>query len=263
MNTCRNRTRLIVWEMTNTLCRALCPQSFMWSLALSSLLTARTHAQPPRLRPIFNGTSMAGWQAVPSKSSPAWTAANGILTGRGTHGRSYLQWAENDNIRNFDLRLQYRFQGKGNSGVNIRAIPDPTGRRVWQAYHADFGHSGIGRNILGAWDFHTPGRKEHGVPRGQRLIIDAKDGAHYSRLPQEPMITPDQDGWNRVRIVAQDNSFEYYLNGRLSAAFIEHLPASQRLSAGRIQLQIHDPDMVVEFRDIKIAVVDPAGPVEH
>ncbi|MCR9199463.1 MAG: DUF1080 domain-containing protein [Planctomycetaceae bacterium] len=225
-------------------------------------MTTQTQGSPPGWQTIFDGKSLAGWQAVPATSGAAWTVADGILTGRGTHGRSYLQWQGSDNVRNFDLRLQYRFQGKGNSGVNIRATPDPTGRRAWQAYHADFGHAGIGRNILGAWDFHTPGRKEHGVPRGQRLVIDAHDRPTYSHLASEPSIAPDADGWNRVRIVARDNAFEYYLNGRLSAAFTEHLPPGQRLSSGRIQLQIHDPGMLVEFRDIRITVFDSAGPVE-
>ena len=184
MSTFRMRTGLIAWwEKTDTRCGVPGGRSVTLSMMVISLLTAGAHAQSRPLRPIFNGTSMAGWQAVPPKSAAAWSAADGVLTGRGTHGRCYLQWQENDNVRNFDLRLQYRFPGKGNSGVNIRAIPDPTGRRVWQAYHADFGHSGSGRHILGAWDFHTPGRKEHGVPRGQRLVIDADDEIRNSAQP--------------------------------------------------------------------------------
>ena len=39
----------------------------------------------------------------------------------------------------------------------------------------DLGHVGIGKNVLGAWDFHTPGRKEHACFRGDRLVIDEND----------------------------------------------------------------------------------------
>lgn len=208
-------------------------------------------------RPLFDGRTLNGWRVQPQTAADAWSVGDGVIVGTGRRGRCYLEWGNNQNVADFDLRLQYRFEGKGNSGVNIRASRDKTGRRQWKAYHADFGHVGIGRNVLGAWDFHTPGRKEHGVPRGQRLHIDVHDRATYTPLPLDPpLVRKDRGGWNDVRIVAQGNRFDYYLNGTLSATFKEHLPAELRLKSGRIQLQVHDPDMLVQFRAIRIRIFD-------
>ncbi|GIV26187.1 MAG: hypothetical protein KatS3mg027_0001 [Bacteroidia bacterium] len=71
----------------------------------------------------------------------------------------------------FELTFDYRLPGPGNTGVEIRAHPDPTGRRPLIGYHADLGHVGIGPHILGAWDFHFDGRREPPCPRGTRLVI--------------------------------------------------------------------------------------------
>ena len=65
------------------------------------------------------------------------------------------------------------------------AIKDPTGKRDFQCYHADLGAIGLGKQVMGAWDFHTPGRKEHRCFRGDSLIIDKND---------KPTITPIDNG---------------------------------------------------------------------
>lgn len=199
---------------------------------------------------------MQGWDVTPSEFAFAWTVKDGVITGTGPKKRCYLEYS-NKNIANLELKLQYRFPGKGNSGINIRAIPDPTGKRDWQAYHADLGHVGIGKHILGAWDFHTPGRKEHGCPRGSRLTIDYKDQAKYEPIKDSVRLTDIREhDWNSVRIIARDNHFQLYLNGKLASEFTENLPLQQRLRRGRIQLQLHDPKMVVQFRKIYLKILD-------
>ena len=84
-----------------------------------------------------------------------------MIVGNGDKGRGYLTYIPNKNVSDLEMKFSYRFPGKGNSGVNIRAIVDKTRKRDFQSYHADLGHVGIGKQVLGAWDFHTPGRKEH------------------------------------------------------------------------------------------------------
>ncbi len=125
--------------------------------------TTRTVANPrtPEFKSIFDGETLNGWEATPPGTDDAWQAANGIITGTGGKTRGYLTYAGNKQLSNLELKFSYRFLGKGNSGVSIRAIPDPTKKRSFQSYHADLGHVGIGKQVLGAWDFHTPGRTEH------------------------------------------------------------------------------------------------------
>ena len=55
-----------------------------------------------------------------------------------------------------------------------------------------------------------------------------------------------------MHIIAKGNNFKLYINDKLSSEFTEHLPKAKRLKSGMIQLQIHDPDMIVYFRDLKL-----------
>lgn len=205
---------------------------------------------------MFDGKSLKGWTAMPSSASKAWSAKDGMIVGDGDGGRSYLSYDQGE-IADFEMLLSYRFPGKGNSGVNIRSQIDETGKRDFKSYHVDFGHVGIGKQVLGAWDFHTPNRREHGCFRGDRLVIDENDEPTVTKI--EGAITLDEihkTDWNHVRIIAKDNHFKYYLNGKLSSEFTEHLPPERRLKQGMIQLQLHDPGMIVEFKDLYLKVLD-------
>ena len=205
---------------------------------------------------MFDGKTLKGWEAIPVKIAPAWTVQDGMIVGNGDKGRGYLTYSASKNVADLELKFSYRFPGKGNSGVNIRAIPDKTRRRDFQSYHADLGHLGIGKNVMGAWDFHTPGRREHRCFRGDRLVIAEND---------QPTITPIKNAltavdirkgdWNHVHIIVEGNRFQLFINGKLSSEFTEHLPQTKRLQSGMIQLQLHDPDMIVQFRDLQLKVL--------
>lgn len=229
---------------------------------LSLLLCYRSVAVGQSAEPVsawksmFNGKNLDGWTAMPARTASDWSVEDGVIVGRGSKDRSYITW-KNRNVANFEMKLSYRFPGKGNSGVSIRAVIDETKKRDFKSYHADFGHVGIGKNVLGAWDFHTPGRTEHRCFRGDSLVIGSDD---------KPKITPiknalqqneiRQGQWNQVRIVARNNHFELYINSKLSSEFTEHLPESRRLKSGMIQLQLHDPGMEVQFKDLSIRTLD-------
>ncbi len=205
---------------------------------------------------MFDGKTLKGWEATPVKIAPAWTVQDGMIVGNGDKGRGYLTYTANKNVADLELKFSYRFPGKGNSGVNIRAVPDKTRRRDFQSYHADLGHLGIGKNVMGAWDFHTPGRREHRCFRGDRLVIAEND---------QPTITPIKNAltaadirkgdWNHVHIIVEGNRFQLFINGKLSSEFTEHLPQAKRLQSGMIQLQLHDPGMIVQFRDLQMKVL--------
>ncbi len=205
---------------------------------------------------IFDGKTLKGWEAMPAKTAPDWTVKDGLIVGKGDHGRGYLTYSPNKNVADLEMKFSYRFPGKGNSGVSIRAIVDKTRKRDFQSYHADLGHLGIGKNVMGAWDFHTPGRKEHRCFRGDRLVIAEDD---------KPTITPikgsltagdiKKGDWNAVHIIAKGNNFKLYINGKLSSEFTEHLPKAKRLKKGMIQLQLHDPGMIVHFKDLRLRLI--------
>ena len=233
------------------------PKIFAQCLALGVLGIFSAHAADRgEFISIFDGKTLKGWEAMPANTAPAWTVMDGMIVGNGDKGRGYLTYAPNKNVADLELKFSYRFPGKGNSGVSIRAIVDKTRKRHFQSYHADIGHLGIGKNVMGAWDFHTPGRREHRCFRGDRLVIGEDD---------KPAITPIKDAltaadirkgnWNHVHIIAKGNNFKLYINGKLSSEYTEHLPQTKRLQSGMIQFQLHDPGMIVHFKDLKLKVL--------
>lgn len=204
---------------------------------------------------IFDGKSLEGWEVMPAETASAWTVENGMIVGDGDKGKGYLVY-ENKEIADLELSFSYRFPGKGNSGVSIRAVEDPTHKRHFQSYHADLGEVGIGRKVLGAWDFHTPGRTEHACFRGDRLVIDENDKPTVTRI--EGAVTAEdinQGGWNRVRVIAKGSHFAFFINGKTASEFTERLPQAKRLDRGMIQFQLHDPGMIVHFKDIDLKIL--------
>jgi hypothetical protein len=205
---------------------------------------------------IFDGKTLKGWEAMPARTAPAWTVQDGIIVGNGDKGRGYLTYAPNKNVADLELKFSYRFPGKGNSGVSIRATHDKTRKRDFQSYHADIGHLGIGKNVMGAWDFHTPGRREHRCFRGDRLVIDENDKPAITPI-EGALIAADikKGDWNHVHIIAKGNNFKLFINSKLSSEFTEHLPEAKCLKKGMIQLQLHDPGMIVHFKDLYLKVL--------
>jgi len=204
---------------------------------------------------MFDGQTLKGWSVMPNSAAKAWNVEGGSIVGDGDKGRSYLVY-ENHNIANFELKLSYRFKDEGNSGISIRARIDKTKKRHFQSYHADFGHVGIGRQVLGAWDFHTPNRVEHECLRGDRLVIDVNDKPTLTKIDGAVTLADIRRGdWNHVHVIAKDNHFQYFINGKLSSEFTEHLDKDRRLTSGMIQLQLHDPGMIVHFKDLRIKIL--------
>ena len=200
---------------------------------------------------LFDGKTLTGWHAVPENSLSDWAVQEGgILSGKGSQKRlTYLVWK--DELDDFELRFDYRMRTDGNTGVEIRAKKDVTGKRPFEGYHADFGHVGIGPNVLGAWDFHFARRQELPCPRGTNLVI-AKDGSWTSEKLDDAIMKKDirKRDWNSVRIIARGKRLQFFINDKPAAEFTDHKP--ERLKKGIIGLQIHDKGMHVEFRRMKL-----------
>ena len=226
---------------------------------LIPLLTPRVMpADEGQWHRLFNGRNLSGWYAVPASTAGDWSVKDGTIVGSGSEDRlSYLVW-NNDELADFEFTLRYRLHGRGNSGIEIRAVPAPSERRPLIGYPADLGHVGIGPHILGAWDFHFAGREEPACRRGTRLTIAADGKFERKKISNPlPLSAIHQEGWNHVRIVAQGNRCAFYLNGKLSAAFCDQA-AGSAFQAGSIGLQIHDAGTRIEFKDIQLRLM-PAG----
>ncbi|MEE2887714.1 MAG: DUF1080 domain-containing protein [Planctomycetota bacterium] len=203
---------------------------------------------------IFDGKTLNGWHAVPAQAASDWSVQDGAITGHGSANRlAYLVWKDPE-LTDFDLRLSYRMLTDGNSGVEVRAQPDTSGKRPFEGYHADLGHVGIGPRILGAWDFHFARRKEHPCHRGTRLVIREDGSTTSSKLdPSKALALADvrKRDWNHLQVLARGNHFHFFINGKLAAEFTDNARQG-RLDHGAIGLQIHDKGMRVAFKDIRL-----------
>ena len=197
--------------------------------------------------PIFNGTSLEGWEGKPE----FWSVQDGAIVGqttpdRPTKGNTFLIWRQGS-LDDFELRLSYRITG-GNSGVQYRSRD--LGDSVVGGYQGDFEagttYSGIlyeerGRGIL--------------AKRGERVTI-AADGtktmgeAIGATDELQKVIKPGD--WNELRIVARGPRLQHFINGQLMSETVDE-QVDKRAAEGILALQLHaGPPMKVEFKDIHL-----------
>ena len=89
------------------------------------------------------------------------------------------------------------------------------------------------------------------------MLIDKNDETTYTEI--ENGFTKDdinERGWNDVHVIVNGNTCKFYINGKLASEFTENLPEHLRLKKGWITLQVHDPGMVVQFKDVRVKVLD-------
>ena len=221
--------------------------------ALVSLGTCGGNASRSEFVPIFDAQTLANWRSHPERLAASWSVADGAIQGVGLEDRqTYLVYAGDESLGNFELKLSYRMLTDGNSGIELRARPDMTGKRPFEGYHADFGHAGIGPQILGAWDFHFATRKEFPCHRGTRLVIDERGMAAAEPIDRHLTLEDiEARDWNRCHIVARGNHLKFSINGVLSSEFVDRFDDG-RFRAGLVALQLHEKGTVVQFKEIEL-----------
>jgi|694.fasta_scaffold05359_14 type 1 glutamine amidotransferase len=199
--------------------------------------------------PLFDGSSLAGWEGKPD----FWSVRDGAIVGENTaakptKGNTFLIWRDGL-VDDFELRLRYRLTGAGgNSGVQYRS--KDFGDFVVGGYQGDFEsgtkYSGIlyeekGRGIL--------------AERGQRITIDAAG----KKVPGEPIGAAADlqkviktDDWNDFVVIARGNRLSHFINGQLMSETTDE-QADKRSFEGVLALQVHaGPPMKIEVKDIRL-----------
>jgi hypothetical protein len=184
--------------------------------------------------PLFNGTDLGGWKQYASTKN-VWKVDNGLLVCDGKGGG----WLGSDReYADFELRLEYRLQPAGNSGVYIRAPRE--------------GHiSRVGMEIQLLDDFH---------PKYATIDFYQYTGSIYHVVPPTRRASKKAGQWNAIAIRAHGRQVEVTLNGvkivdadldrcRKDPAVAREHPGLAR-SNGLIGLQSHTDR--VEFRKIRI-----------
>ena len=224
------------------------------ALALAALVagaagSAALAADDAGFVPIFNGTSLDGWEGKPE----FWSVQDGVIVGQNTaenptKGNTFLIWRQG-NLDDFELELKYRITGTGgNSGIQYRS--KDYGDFVVGGYQGDFE---VGTNYSGIM-YEEKGR---GIlaNRGERVSI-AADGTKTAGEPigktEDLQKTIKQGDWNVYRIVAKGPKLQHFINGQLMSELVDE-QVGKRAGEGILALQLHaGPPMKVEFKDIHL-----------
>jgi hypothetical protein len=193
-------------------------------------------------RPLFDGKSLTGW----SVEGPAerFHIQDGVLSflSRGGGGHLYTD----EDFRDFELRLDFRFAKMANSGLFLRAARDGSNPAF----------SGCELQILDDFDWE--------LVTGTRLKPWQFTGSLYGAVPADRSALRHRGEWNSFEILCRGTRLAVALNGRTLYDVDTHAlvpeqgePFARRAPTGFIGLQHHGAEVVsdqpmVEFRNLYV-----------
>ena len=195
----------------------------------ASIAVAQAELTETGFHPLFDGTSLTGWEGADSSADRCWKAEQECIVCTGSEGpwlRSQRTWT------NFELRLEYRILPGGNSGVFVRVPADGN-------HHGP--GSGIEVQIL-----------DDASPRYRDLKPYQFSGSLYAIEPAEPGSTLPAGQWNTLGIRCMGRHYQVTHNGRLVVDRTEQQCPElvQRLTTGYFGLQNHSEQ--VWFRHLRV-----------
>ncbi len=182
--------------------------------------------------PLFDGHSLAGWE----HNGPPGTfhVENGELVGRRIKGSAY--WlSTKEQYGDFELRLQFKIEPGGNSGVFIRA-----------PRHGRTSREGMEVQIID--DSHLRNAPNKGSM-----------GAIYGVVAPKKQAAKPAGEWNDLWIRCVGDRITVTLNGVVvnDLSMTDYPPLRDRPRRGYIGLSAHTG--TVRFRNIRIKVLDEKG----
>jgi hypothetical protein len=171
---------------------------------------------------LFNGKDLSGWKL---HGGEKWYVEDGAIVCEGTT-KKYAYLATEKTYRDFILKLRFKAEAPGNSGVFFRSALDGTDIRGIQ-----FEVDPSPRNLTG-------GLYESG---GRMWLIKPTEEGQRAYKPGE---------WNEIELQAHGSRIVTKVNGVTVADFTDPEP---RFHEGVIALQIHEGDDVkIRWKDIAI-----------
>ncbi|MCC7234206.1 MAG: DUF1080 domain-containing protein [Bryobacterales bacterium] len=199
---------------------------------LAAMTTPLLSAAPSAWRPLFNGKNLDGWEKI---GDGVWSImSDGTLLGDRTPKQSHDQaWVyTREEFGAFDLELDFWTRLGGNSGISLR---DNT-RAKYAVYpnhdrERTPSHNGYEIQI-------SNGYADDPYPTGS-VYLFAKARTGFQKAGD----------WNRLRLESRNEMIRTYLNGE---KVCEHPGDPARPKKGPIGLQLHDPNSVVMFKNVRI-----------
>lgn len=180
---------------------------------------------------LFNGKDLDGWE-IKAGTPDSWVVRDGLLVCTGTAKNGWI--ATNKSYRDFVLRLEWRVQAGGTSGVFLRC--PATGKPTAQ---------GIKIQIL---DDNNPGTD---------LTPDRKSGSIHALVAPTRAPFKGVGEWNEFEIVCQGDRLKLTYNGE--EALDVDLSANSKLAARAKEgyIALHSQAKLVEFRKLLVKELSP------
>lgn len=171
-------------------------------------------------KPIFNHKNLDGWTI---NGTEKWYVENGELICESGPDKQYGYLSTNEEYKNFILRLKFKQESNGNSGVFFRSSVEGTKISGWQVEVAPkgFDSGGIYESYGRGWLYQIPEDRESILKEGD---------------------------WNEMVIRVEDDRVMTWLNNELMTDLEDEKIGK---AIGKIALQIHDGGGVkVRWKDI-------------
>lgn len=199
---------------------------------------------------IFNGRTLDGWEGDPKY----WRVENDCLVGEVTpetllERNSFIIW-RGGTTGDFELKLEYRVSGEGNSGINYRSAEVADTPFALRGYQFDID----GANRYTGQNYEERGRTFLAL-RGDiaRADADGKSRVIGSAGDKDALAAFINNGdWNEVHLIIRGNTMIHMLNGHVMSMVVDDDPA-RRKNDGMLGVQVHvGPPMKIEYRNIRL-----------
>ena len=166
---------------------------------------------------IFNGKNLDGWKV---DGAPLWSAHAGVLTGQSNaKKKGSVLWTEKK-YRDFVLELEFRMEGKGDSGIFLRSLNEQI-------------QIGVSRSLK---------RDMTGSP-----YIGSKSG--YPAEAKEAHDLVKEGEWAPMKIEAKAGRYQVWIHGKKVMDYKSDTAKKQ----GPLGLQVHPGvEMKIDFRRVKV-----------
>ena len=226
-------------------------------LALPAAIAEPETAEPATgWRTLFNGKDLTGWSGDPK----LWSVREGVIRGETTpdaraNGNTFLI-AEDLLLENFELELSFRCSATNNSGIQYRSkhitVGNPKNAWVVRGYQHEIRNENKFPNVSG-FIYDEGGKRGWICLVGERAVLTDKGKQVTGQLIDEAGFAKlfRLDDWNDVRIVAEGNRLQHFMNGTLILDFTDD--DTHVLLEGILALQLHaGAPMWAEYRGIRV-----------
>jgi hypothetical protein len=175
---------------------------------------------------LFDGETKFGWKAENPAFESMWMVEDGCLTSDDKAGFNHIR--TNATFSDFILKLEFRVNKKGNSGIFFRGA---TGGK-------NFVNAGLLGMVISGYEAQV----DDNDPRG--LLYQT--GGLYDVAPAQKLIK-GEDTWRQYEIMADGDHIVTKINGEVICDTMQ-----TKFRIGHIGLQQHNPGSKIEYRNIKL-----------